>query len=195
MKQERLARAAQVEQTTRHHGGGGANALGFVAKLTYPVVRHGLLDATPAQVGELFSITALLGMASAPSGSSPARLASKPSRVAGYKAPTRPRAGRRGRASAAAVHRRGDGNRGGGSAANALAQESAPKGGEARRSRPKTAGDLAFLAGSVVLGLTDDTLGSPGSSLGLVAASAAASALGALVFLGPTEEDETRAEA
>ena len=45
------------------------------------------------------------------------------------------------------------------------------------------------------MGLTDDTLGSPGSSLGLVAASAAASALGALVFLGPTEEDETRAEA
>ena len=58
-----------------------ANALGFVAKLTcIPWFATGVLNATPAQVGELFSITALLGMASAPvGGSSPIRLASKPS--------------------------------------------------------------------------------------------------------------------
>ena len=82
-----------------------------------------------------------------------------------------------------------------GPAVNALAQGPRPRVARARRSLPETAGDLVFLVGPVVLGLTDDTLGSPGSSLGLVAASAAASALGALVFLGPTEEDETRAEA
>ena len=44
-----------------------ANALGFVAKLTcIPWFATAALGATPQQVGELFSITALLGMASAP---------------------------------------------------------------------------------------------------------------------------------
>ena len=44
-----------------------ANALGFVAKLTcIPWFATQALDATPAQVGELFSVTALLGMVSAP---------------------------------------------------------------------------------------------------------------------------------
>ena len=99
----------------------GANALGFVAKLTcIPWFATGVLDATPAQVGELFSITALLGMASAPVGGVIADKVGLKAVVvaslANVRARTRVRAGRRGRASAAAVHRIvGDGNRGGGS--------------------------------------------------------------------------------
>ena len=53
-----------------------------------------------------------------------------------------------------------------GPAVNALAIESAPKGGEGEAlTLPKTAGDLVFLAGPIVIGLTDDALGSAGSSL------------------------------
>lgn len=180
----------------------GANALGFVAKLTcIPWFATGVLDATPAQVGELFSITALLGMASAPVGGV---IADKVGLKAVVVASLAMCALGLGFAQDAEDVRQlqlciglwGMGTAAAGPAVNALAQESAPKGGEGEAlTLPKTAGDLVFLVGPVVLGLTDDTLGSPGSSLGLVAASAAASALGALVFLGPTEEDETRAEA
>ena len=47
----------------------GANAFGFVAKLTcIPWFATASLGASPQQVGELFSLTALLGMASAPLG-------------------------------------------------------------------------------------------------------------------------------
>ena len=47
----------------------GVNAFGFVAKLTcIPWFATASLGASPQQVGELFSLTALLGMASAPLG-------------------------------------------------------------------------------------------------------------------------------
>ena len=82
-----------------------------------------------------------------------------------------------------------------GPAVNALAIASAPKGGEGEAlTLPKTAGDLVFLVGPIVIGLTDDFLGSPGSSLGLVSGTAAAAAVGALMFLDPKqkEDDEER---
>ena len=45
----------------------GANSLGFVAKLTViPLYAAGHLDATSLQVGELFSLTAVLGLVTAP---------------------------------------------------------------------------------------------------------------------------------
>ena len=48
-----------------------------------------------------------------------------------------------------------------------MAQESAPKGGEGEAlTLPKTAGDLVFLIGPVLLGATDDGLGAAGASLG-----------------------------
>ena len=78
-----------------------------------------------------------------------------------------------------------------GPAVNALAQESAPKGGEGEAlTLPKTAGDLVFLVGPVILGLTDDQLGSAGASLWLVAGSAALAAVGTLIFLKPLGEEE-----
>ena len=55
---------------------------------------------------------------------------------------------------------------------------------------PKTAGDLVFLVGPIILGATDDGLGSAGASLRLVAGTAALSALFALVFLKPVGEEE-----
>jgi hypothetical protein len=58
---------------------------------------------------------------------------------------------------------------------------------------PKTAGDLVFLAGPIVIGLTDDALGSAGSSLFLVAGSAAAAAGAAALFLKPPNAKQTNA--
>jgi hypothetical protein len=74
---------------------------------------------------------------------------------------------------------------------NALAQESAPKGGEGEAlTLPKTAGDAVFLIGPVFLGGFDDLLGSAGASLDIVAASAAAAAVGTAVFLKPMGEED-----
>jgi len=47
-----------------------------------------------------------------------------------------------------------------------------------------------FLVGPIILGATDDGLGSAGASLRLVAGTAALSALFALVFLKPVGEEE-----
>ena len=174
-----------------------ANALGFVAKLTcIPWFATRALDATPAQVGELFSITALLGMASAPAGGWIADRVGLKAVVVTSLAMCA--FGLQAAQSAEDVGALqlwiglwGMGTAAAGPAVNALAQESAPKGGEGEAlTLPKTAGDAVFLVGPVVLGALDDRLGSAGASLGLVSATAAASAVAALAFLEPLEEEE-----
>lgn len=174
-----------------------ANALGFVAKLTcIPWFATQALDATPAQVGELFSYTALLGMVSAPlSGIIADKIGLKAVVVtslamcaAGLVV-----------AQDSSTFRElqlciglwGMGTAAAGPAVNALAQESAPKGGEGEAlTLPKTAGDAVFLIGPVFLGGFDDLLGSAGASLDIVAASAAAAAVGTAVFLKPMGEED-----
>ena len=179
-----------------------ANALGFVAKLTcIPWFASETLGATPAQVGELFSLTALLGMASAPLGGIIAdKIGLKAvvvvSLVAcaiglGFAKDAEDVKGLQ-----LCIGLWGMGTAAAGPAVNALAIESAPKGGEGEAlTLPKTAGDLVFLVGPIIIGLTDDALGSAGSSLGLVAGTAAAAAIGALMFLDPIETDEGGEEA
>jgi MFS family permease len=182
-----------------------ANALGFVAKLTcIPWFASATLGASPAEVGELFSLTALLGMASAPLGGV---LADKIGLKAVIVVSLAFCAAGLGFAkNAEDVHALqicigvwGMGTAAAGPAVNALAIESAPKGGEGEAlTLPKTAGDFVFLVGPIILGLSDDFLGSPGSSLGLVSGAAAVAAVGAAVFLkggGLSEEDEGGSEA
>lgn len=178
-----------------------ANALGFVAKLTcIPWFASETLGATPGQVGELFSLTALLGIASASLGGV---VADKVGLKAVVVVSLVACALGLGFAKDAGDIRElqlciglwGMGTAAAGPAVNALAIESAPKGGEGEAlTLPKTAGDLVFLVGPIVIGLTDDFLGSPGSSLGLVSGTAAAAAVGALMFLDPKqkEDDEER---
>ena len=180
----------------------GANALGFVAKLTcIPWFATSALGASPAEVGELFSLTALLGMASAPLGGVVAdKIGLKAVMVFSLAAC----AIGLGLAQEASDVRQlqlyiglwGMGTAAAGPAVNALAQESAPKGGEGEAlTLPKTAGDLVFLVGPPLLGWTDDFLGSPGSSLWLVSGSAALAAAATLVFLMPLAEEENVEEA
>ena len=174
-----------------------ANALGFVAKLTcIPWFATQALDATPAQVGELFSVTALLGMVSAPlSGIVADKIGLKAVVVASLAMCA---AGLVVAQDSSDFHELqlciglwGMGTAAAGPAVNALAQESAPKGGEGEAlTLPKTAGDLVFLIGPVFLGGFDDVLGSAGASLDIVAGSAAAAAAYALVSLKPMGEED-----
>jgi MFS family permease len=177
-----------------------ANALGFVAKLTcIPWFASEALGATPAQVGELFSLTALLGMASAPLGGVIAdKIGLKTVIVLSLLACAiglgTARDATDVRELQICVGLWGMGTAAAGPAVNALAIESAPKGGEGEAlTLPKTAGDLVFLAGPIVIGLTDDALGSAGSSLFLVAGSAAAAAGAAALFLKPPNAKQTNA--
>ena len=177
-----------------------ANALGFVAKLTcIPWFASEALGATPAQVGELFSLTALLGMASAPLGGVIAdKIGLKTVIVLSLLACAvglgLARDATDVRGLQACIGLWGMGTAAAGPAVNALAIESAPKGGEGEAlTLPKTAGDLVFLAGPIVIGLTDDALGGAGSSLFLVAGSAAAAAGGAALFLKPPNAERTNA--
>ena len=175
----------------------GANALGFVAKLTcIPWFATSSLGATPQQVGELFSLTALLGMASAPVGGV---IADKIGLKAVIVASLVACAVGLGLAQEASdvsqlqlcIGLWGIGTAAAGPAVNALAQESAPKGGEGEAlGLPKTAGDLVFLAGPVILGAIDDQLGSSGASLWLVSATAGLSAAATLVYLRPLGEED-----
>jgi len=177
-----------------------ANALGFVAKLTcIPWFASEALGASPAQVGELFSLTALLGMASAPLGGVIAdKIGLKTVIVVSLLACAvglgLARDAEDVRGLQACIGLWGMGTAAAGPAVNALAIESAPKGGEGEAlTLPKTAGDLVFLAGPIVIGLTDDALGSAGSSLFLVSGSAAVAAAGAALFLKPPKAKQTRA--
>lgn len=174
-----------------------ANALGFVAKLTcIPWFATQALDATPAQVGELFSVTALLGMVSAPlSGIVADKIGLKAVVVASLAMCA---AGLVVAQDSADFHELqlciglwGMGTAAAGPAVNALAQESAPRGGEGEAlTLPKTAGDAVFLVGPVFLGGFDDFLGSAGASLDIVAGAAAAAAAYALVSLKPMGEED-----
>jgi len=176
----------------------GANAFGFVAKLTcIPWFATASLGATPQQVGELFSLTALLGLASAPVGGI---IADKIGLKAVIVTSLAACAVGLGLAQEAADVRQlqmcvglwGMGTAAAGPAVNALAQESAPKGGEGEAlTLPKTAADSVFLIGPVVLGLVDDRLGAAGASLWLVSGSAALAAAATLVFLRPLGEEDT----
>ena len=177
-----------------------ANALGFVAKLTcIPWFASEALGASPAQVGELFSLTALLGMASAPLGGVIAdKIGLKTVIVVSLLACAvglgLARDAEDVRGLQACIGLWGMGTAAAGPAVNALAIESAPKGGEGEAlTLPKTAGDLVFLAGPIVIGLTDDALGSAGSSLFLVSGSAAVAAAGAALFLKPPNAKQTHA--
>jgi len=177
-----------------------ANALGFVAKLTcIPWFASEALGATPAQVGELFSLTALLGMASAPLGGVIAdKIGLKTVIVLSLLACAiglgLARDATDVRELQICIGLWGMGTAAAGPAVNALAIESAPKGGEGEAlTLPKTAGDLVFLVGPIVIGLTDDALGSAGSSLFLVAGSAAAAAGAAALFLKPPNAKQTNA--
>lgn len=180
----------------------GANALGLVAKLTcIPWFATASLGATPQQVGELFSLTALLGMASAPVGGV---IADKIGLKAVIVASLAACAVGLGLAQEAQDVRQlqlcvglwGMGTAAAGPAVNALAQESAPKGGEGEAlTLPKTAGDLVFVVGPIVLGLTDDRLGSPGASLWLVSGAAAMASAATLAFLRPLGEENDKEKA
>jgi len=156
-------------------------------------------SAPPAQVGELFSLTALLGMASAPLGGVIAdKIGLKTVIVLSLLACAigfgLARDAEDVRELQICIGLWGMGTAAAGPAVNALAIESAPKGGEGEAlTLPKTAGDLVFLAGPIVIGLTDDALGSAGSSLFLVAGSAAAAAGGAALFLKPPNAKQTNA--
>ena len=162
-------------------------------------VNWDMLGASPAQVGELFSLTALLGMASAPLGGVIAdKIGLKTVIVVSLLACAvglgLARDAEDVRGLQACIGLWGMGTAAAGPAVNALAIESAPKGGEGEAlTLPKTAGDLVFLAGPIVIGLTDDALGSAGSSLFLVSGSAAVAAAGAALFLKPPNAKQTRA--
>jgi len=164
-----------------------ANSLGFVAKLTViPLYASGHLGATPAEVGNLFSITALLGLVTAP--------------ISGLAADTFGKKIVVGAALAAcaaglflgaesstqseltlAIGAWGVGIAAAGPAINALAQELAPKGGEGEAlTLPKSAADLVFLVGPLVLGVLDDVVDADNAGMILCACVAACAAVSCL---------------
>ena len=171
-----------------------ANSLGFVAKLTViPLYASGHLDASPAEVGNLFSITALLGLATAPLSGLAADKFGKKVVVGAALA-----------ACAAGlffgvqsqtqseliffIGAWGIGTAAAGPAINALAQELAPKGGEGEAlTLPKSAADFIFLIGPLVLGVLDDFIGT--DNAGMILCSSAAAIAAASCFFLPAAVD------
>ena len=171
-----------------------ANSLGFVAKLTViPLYASGHLGASPAEVGNLFSVTALLGLVTAPlSGLAADKFGKKI--VAGTALATCAAGLFFGSQSATQSELMlfigcwGVGVAAAGPAINALAQELAPKGGEGEAlTLPKSAADLVFLIGPVALGFADQVVGSDRAGMVLCALSAAVAA--ASCFFLPTSDD------
>ena len=174
-----------------------ANSLGFVAKLTViPLYASSHLNASPAEVGQLFSITALLGLVTAPFAGLAADKFGKKLVVGaalataaaglffGANADTQSQLmfciGAWGMGTAAA-----------GPAINALAQELAPEGGEGEAlTLPKSAADLVFLIGPLALGVLDDAIGTDNAGM-ILTSIAAATAAGSCLFL-PTEERKSQ---
>jgi len=161
-----------------------ANSFGFVAKLTViPLFASGHLHATSLQVGELFSLTALLGLATAPVSGLLSDAIGKRWVLTGSLAlcalglavgsgsedleTLRLAVGCWGIGCAAA-----------GPAVNALAQEIAPKGGEGESlTLPKTAADIVFLVGPIILGGANDLSDSEGAGILITAAIAGVAAV------------------
>ena len=161
-----------------------ANSLGFVAKLTViPLYASGHLGASPAEVGNLFSITALLGLVTAPITGLAADTFGKKLVVGvalsacaaglflGAESSTQSELTR-------AIGAWGVGIAAAGPAINALAQELAPKGGEGEAlTLPKSAADLVFLVGPLVLGVLDDAVDADNAGMILCACVAALAAV------------------
>ena len=166
-----------------------ANSLGFVAKLTViPLYASGHLDASPAEVGNLFSVTALLGLVTAPlSGLAADKFGKKVVAGAalaacaaglflGARAETQSEL-------MLFIGAWGVGVAAAGPAINALAQELAPKGGEGEAlTLPKSAADLVFLLGPLALGVLDDALDSDAAGMTLCALAAALAATSCLAL-------------
>ena len=154
-----------------------ANSFGFVAKLTViPLFASGHLNATSLEVGELFSITALLGLATAPVSGLLSDAFGKRWVLTGSLALCA-----FGLVVASgsedlehlrfAVGFWGVGCAAAGPAVNALAQELAPKGGEGESlTLPKTAADIVFLIGPVILGSANDFSDSESAGILITAA-------------------------
>lgn len=175
-----------------------ANSFGFVAKLTViPLFASGQLHATSLQVGELFSLTALLGLATAPVSGLLSDAIGKRWVLTGSLAlcalglavgsgsedleTLRLAVGCWGIGCAAA-----------GPAVNALAQEIAPKGGEGESlTLPKTAADIVFLVGPIILGGTNDLTDSQGTGILITAAIAGVASIvcayGAITYKKPPQ--------
>jgi MFS family permease len=161
-----------------------ANSLGFVAKLTViPLYASGHLGASPAEVGNLFSITALLGLVTAPITGLAADTFGKKLVVGvalsacaaglflGAESSTQSELTR-------AIGAWGVGIAAAGPAINALAQELAPKGGEGEAlTLPKSAADFVFLVGPLVLGVLDDAVDADNAGMILCACVAALAAV------------------
>ena len=166
-----------------------ANSLGFVAKLTViPLYASGHLDASPAEVGNLFSITALLGLATAPlSGLAADKFGKKVVVGAALAAcATGLFFGAQSQTQSELIFfigAWGIGTAAAGPAINALAQELAPKGGEGEAlTLPKSAADFIFLIGPLVLGVLDDFIGTDNAGM-ILCSSAAAIAAASCFFL------------
>ena len=175
-----------------------ANSFGFVAKLTViPLFASGQLHATSLQVGELFSLTALLGLATAPVSGLLSDAIGKRWVLTGSLAlcalglavgsgsedleTLRLAVGCWGIGCAAA-----------GPAVNALAQEIAPKGGEGESlTLPKTAADIVFLVGPIILGGANDLTDSQGAGILITAAIAGVASIvcayGAVTYKKPPQ--------
>ena len=166
-----------------------ANSLGFVAKLTViPLYASGHLDASPAEVGNLFSITALLGLATAPLSGLAADKFGKKVVVGAALAACAAGLffGAQSQTQSELIFfigAWGIGTAAAGPAINALAQELAPKGGEGEAlTLPKSAADFIFLIGPLVLGVLDDFIGTDNAGM-ILCSSAAAFAAASCFFL------------
>ena len=166
-----------------------ANSLGFVAKLTViPLYASSHLNASPAEVGQLFSITALLGLVTAPFAGLAADKFGKKLIVGAALATAA--AGLFFGANAETqsqlmfcIGAWGVGTAAAGPAINALAQELAPEGGEGEAlTLPKSAADLVFLVGPLALGVLDDAIGTDNAGM-ILTSIAAATAAGSCLFL------------
>jgi MFS family permease len=158
----------------------GANSLGFVAKLTViPLYAAGHLDATSLQVGELFSLTAVLGLVTAPVSGALSDAIGKRWVLTGSLALCALGLFVGSGAEDLETLRLGVAVWGVGCAAcspalNAFAQEIAPKGGQGESlTLPKTAADIVFLVGPIVLGSANDFTDSDGAGILITSAVAA----------------------
>ena len=177
-----------------------ANSLGFVAKLTViPLYAAGHLDASPAEVGNLFSVTALLGLLTAPIAGVAADKFGKKVIVGASLAAcaTGLFFGAQSETQSELmffIGAWGVGTAAAGPAINALAQELAPKGGEGEAlTLPKSAADLVFLVGPLALGVLDEAIGTDNAGM-LLCSAAAAVAAASCFFLPkpPSAEDAPR---
>ena len=175
-----------------------ANSLGFVAKLTViPLFASSHLNASPAEVGQLFSITALLGLVTAPFAGLAADKFGKKLVIGAALATAS--AGLFFGANAESqsqlmfcIGAWGMGTSAAGPAINALAQELAPEGGEGEAlTLPKSAADLVFLIGPLALGIVDDAIGTDNAGMFLTSIVAATAAVSCVFLPVPSKSEPT----